>query len=80
MIACRFSVGKEKNLSFIPPPPLTDSVNPIIYLLTDFEKTLFENIKAKRRRMSVFTFTSIWTPYFINAPSALLVSGERNTE
>lgn len=39
MIACCFSAGKEKNLSFIMSPPLTDSVNSIIAPLTDFEKT-----------------------------------------
>ncbi len=44
MIACCFSAGKEKNLSFMSQPPLTDSVNTIIKSLTDFEKTLPENL------------------------------------
>ena len=44
MIACCFSADKEKNLSFIAQPPLTDSVNTILIPLTDFEKTLSENL------------------------------------
>ena len=49
MIVCCFSSGKEKNLSFIASPPLTDSVNPIVSLLTDFEKPLSEiNMKICR--------------------------------
>ena len=44
MIACCFSADREKILSFMARPPLTDSVNLILAPLTDFEKTLSKNL------------------------------------